>query len=314
MKKIKIALQGTQHDYKNSLLPIIVQYHGYKIEWVKPNNCDLIIFGAFFSQNLKRYRWAPKPIRSHIESVFKILDRQSNPPLSLFHTCESKRHNTFKCHFSISHDLSVENINHLRLPYWMELVDWSHEDINGNSNPRYGELLSLNQLEKPLGSHFLDRPRVASLITSHMLEPRETLFEAVNKCIEVIGLGPHYNKKILNHHESNFIKKDVMKKYAFNLCPENSMYPGYYTEKIPESFAAGSLPISWTDSNVSCDFNPLAFINLAPMTAMNFSPLKELLYSDAALSNYANQPLITNRPSLEATKKFIYEILKSSKS
>lgn len=314
MKKIKIALQGVQHDYRNSLLPIIIHNHGFSVEWVKPNNCDLLIFGAFFSENLKKYRWAPRPLRSKIDNIFKILNNRTSRPLTLFHTCESRRHNAIRSDFSISHDLSVNNANHFRLPYWMELVDWSHEGIVGNLNPRYGELLSLKRLTKPLGKEFLERPRVASFVTSHLIEPRGTLYRALQECVEVKGFGPYFDMNIKNHHTSNFLKKEILLKYAFNLCPENSMYPGYYTEKIPESFVAGSLPISWTDSNISYDFNPRAFINLAPFTSINFEPLKNLLSSDIALSEYANESLIHKVPSLEPAKKFIYEILKSATS
>jgi len=205
--------------------------------------------------------------------------------------------------------LGVQNQNHLRLPYWMEMVDWSHEGIIGNKNLRFGGLLSLKQMGTPLGTNFMSRPRRAALITSHFFEPRKTLFEAVSKCITVEGFGPHFNKAIRNHNQSNFLKKEILKNFAFNLCPENGLYPGYYTEKIPEAFVSGCLPISWVDGNIRADFNPKALINLEPMAWNNFENLNSLLHSEALLQQYCEQPLLTSQPSLEPAKAFIKEIL-----
>ena len=36
-----------------------------------------------------------------------------------------------------------------------------------------------------------------------------------------------------------------MKRCEFNICPENSEYPGYCTEKIFHALEAGCIPIYW---------------------------------------------------------------------
>jgi alpha(1,3/1,4) fucosyltransferase len=310
MKLIKIALLGTQHDYADGLFPLIVRQLGFEIEWCTPNNCDLVIYGAFLKANQKHYRWLPKPLRPFFQAAEKeIKARRSYRPLSLFHTCESLRHNAIKADYSISFDLGINQKKNLRLPYWMELIDWSHEGIIDNINPRFGELLSLEKLTKPLGDHFLRRPQIASFITSHLLEPRASLLNMLKNHMEVKCFGPYFDPTIKNHHASSFIKKEVMSQFAFNLCPENAMYPGYYTEKIPEAFLAGALPITWSDSNVSHDFNPEAFINLAPMTGDNFLALPDLLNSKTRLQQFSEQSLLLEKPTLTDAKKFILEII-----
>ncbi len=40
----------------------------------------------------------------------------------------------------------------------------------------------------------------------------------------------------------------------FNLCEENSVYPGYYTEKVVEAYATGCIPIGWANPNIDADF------------------------------------------------------------
>jgi sulfur relay (sulfurtransferase) DsrF/TusC family protein len=189
------------------------------------------------------------------------------------------------------------------------MIDWSHEGVVGNLNPRYGRLLNLDRLSQPLGQDFLLRPQKAAIFASHLREPRRTLLNAVKKQIEVIEYGRSFNLDIKNHLESGIVKYEELQKVAFNLCPENGMHPGYYTEKIPEAFMAGCLPITWTDENVKVDFNPKAFINLAPMSSNNFVELQDILHSKKLLSAYAEEALLLNKPSLDQLKKFIKNII-----
>jgi hypothetical protein len=316
MKTIKIALLGTPHDYKDGIVPLMIQQLGYEIKWVKPGEANLVIYGPFYPKNQKPYRWLPKPLRSIPVKVSSALTQASSkrktPPLTLFHTCESQRHDSLNTDYSISFDLGVKNPKHLRLPYWLELVDWSHEGIIGNVNPRYGKLLSLKQMQLPLGNAFLARTQKAAMITSHLLEPRKMLYEAVDRAIGVTGFGPHFNQTIKNHHSSNFTKEAILKEFAFNLCPENHLYPGYYTEKIPESFLSGALPLGWVDTNVCADFNPAAFVNLEPMAWENFDSLSELLNNKSYLESFCDQALITKEVSLQPAKAFIQDIVRKA--
>lgn len=306
-KTIRIAVKGVAQDYRTSLVPQIIQSLGYLIEWVHPSRADLLIVGPF-TQPRKKQRWLPKPLRATFDALAETL-RSRGQPLTLFQTGENLRHDHVKADYSLSFDLAVEDPTHRRLPYWMEMVDWRHEGINGNLNPRFGKLLDLNRLALPLGTAFLQKPRSAAVFASHLREPRATLLQAVERVIPIHGFGPVFDKKITHHSESNFTKVDVLRDFAFNLCPENGMYPGYYTEKIPEAFMADSLPIAWVDSNVISDFNPEAFVNLAPMMFNEFSDLVATLQSPVQLAAYADQPLFLKIPSIERHKIFIKEII-----
>lgn len=50
-------------------------------------------------------------------------------------------------------------------------------------------------------------------------------------------------------------------RHRFSICFENASYPGYTTEKILQSFAAGTIPIYRGDPEICRVFNPKAFIN-----------------------------------------------------
>lgn len=318
MKAIKISLVGAPHDYQQSLLPLIICSLGYRIQWVKPVLSDLQIRGAFFRQDERRFRWLPRSVRpfaSTLEFTLKgDLKLRSNPPLTLFHTAENIRHDAVVADYSISFDLSVQNNRHFRFPYWMEMVNWSHEGLFGNQNPRFGQLLSISRMMQPLGNDFLKRSRRVAIICSHLREPRATLVRAVERFVPLEGFGPYFDKRILYHHQSGFNKVDILKDYAFNLCPENGLFPGYYTEKIPEAFVAGCLPLTWTDTNVCADFNPKAFINLEPMSWQDFEPLKGIINSPVQLKSFAEQPLLLSAPSIEPLTDFLRGIVRQALS
>lgn len=314
MKRVRISTTGCPDDYSLGLLPIIAQSLGYKLEWTKPAHADLLILGPFLKPELKKLKWCPKPLRAPVQKALSSVPLRASSPLRVFHSAENTRHDTFAADYCISFDLNIAANNHFRLPYWMEMIDWSHEGVRGNQNPRYGQLMTIERLMQPLGNRYRSKPKAAAFLSSHVREPRKTLFEAVQKVMPVKGFGSHFNKDIQNHHLSGFLKRDLLQDFGFNLCPENGMYPGYYTEKIPEAFFADCLPITWTDENVKVDFNPEAFINLAPMTWSNYAELQEKISSQHALEGYASQALLQKAPSILPFKDFIKRILQDASS
>jgi alpha(1,3/1,4) fucosyltransferase len=50
----------------------------------------------------------------------------------------------------------------------------------------------------------------------------------------VRSIGPTQNDKI------NYISRGT-----YNICPENSAYEGYFTEKIFQAFEGGTIPLYW---------------------------------------------------------------------
>ena len=120
-----------------------------------------------------------------------------------------------------------------------------------------------------------------------------------------------FDKKIKNHNVSNFYKKDILKKYFFSLCPHNDIYPGYYEEKIPESFLSGCIPISWADDNISNDFNPKAFINLNNGFFNDFDNFILKIKDDDYLKKFLNEPLINYKLDLSKERDFVSKIYKA---
>ena len=149
LKPIKIATLGVAKDFRESLIPAVIRGLGYAPVWSTPTNCDLLIYGPFF-EGKKVRNWVPKPLRSLFKSETGNTQDQKvakvNQPLSLLVTGENVRHDFQNCDFAISFDLGISNPNHFRMPYWLEMVDWSKEGVTGNQNPRFGRLLNLDRL------------------------------------------------------------------------------------------------------------------------------------------------------------------------
>lgn len=330
MNSIKIALKYIKN------LPIvydlIIKLSKKKIIITKPRDADLIFVGSSFimdqdhpsvSMHSKLFRHALRKMsyKNLIPSNFELdfylgtLGRRFKP-IKIFYTRENLPHNTIDCDYSITNDIAADNPNHLRIPNWKDHIDWSENNsvdklhYSEQIGKRFGSLLKISELMKPQGSDFIFKNRNMSLITSHLREPRRSMYLKFSSHFKVDGYGPFFDKRIKHHNKSNFTKKEIMSDYAFNLCPENTLYPGFYTEKVPESFIAKSLPITWADHNINYDFNEKAFINLINYQFNNYEDIIELLKQDSFLKKFTHEPLLLKSINLEKETIFIEKILK----
>lgn len=77
---------------------------------------------------------------------------------------------------------------------------------------------------------------------------RNTFFHKLSKYKKVDSGGKYANN--INYRVQD--KIEWLQKYKFNICFENSSYPGYLSEKIFDAFAAGCVPIYWGDTSLRC--------------------------------------------------------------
>ena len=153
------------------------------------------------------------------------------------------------------------------------------------------------------------RDRRAALFASHLNQPRAELFEAASKTLPTDGFGPAFDPAITNHNKSGFYKDELLAGYQVNLCPENSLYPGYYTEKVVEAYAAGCLPVTWADPNISHDFNPDAIVNALDFASMGYEEgLREAL-TPQAIKRRSEAPLMLEKPTIEPFVEFMRRVV-----
>ena len=130
-----------------------------------------------------------------------------------------------------------------------------------------------------------------------------------SKNFNVDGYGPYFNKSIKNHNSSEFKTQNILKDYAFNLCPQNSLYPGYYTEGLVNAFVSKTLPVTWADKNINLDFNEKSFINLLDYTSSNYDEICQLMKDQYFLKKFVTEPLLFQKPDLKNEKLFVQKIL-----
>lgn len=311
MKKISVAWINQYKGYEhNFALQVLCQLLGKQIEFSNPETCDLLFVGPFgHGKKSSRRKFARKYLSSKGLFYEQILEKRTNKPLTIYQTGENTRYNAVPTDYSISMDFSVRSDKHFRLPYWYSTMDWSHEGLPARTTPSFGKPIKKEVLMRPLDKSFMEKPRKAALICRHLTEPRKSLKESVEKVMPVDGYGSAFSAEIQNYSCGGFTKSELLKNYGYSLCPENSLYPGYYTEKIPEAFACASLPISWCDPHVSHDFNPEAFINMHQFAAQGYDSVIEELLSPAKLKDYTTAPLLRQEPCLDGLRSFLEKII-----
>lgn len=95
-------------------------------------------------------------------------------------------------------------------------------------------------------------------------------------------------------------KVDGLKDYMFSIAMENAIYPKYYTEKVLDCFATGTVPIYYGDRSIGEDFdlngiiflqdlksfdelNKDMYLNMLPAVKNNFEKVMALKSADDCL-------------------------------
>ena len=171
----------------------------------------------------------------------------------------------------------------VRLPYWWNYVRWPELHRPNARYARYGTLYELDVLLSPLDLGSLHSRRdSAVLVTSNMEFPRAELVYAVEQYVPVKVTGGEAGR--------GRPKRDILQDFRYALVPENSLGYGYCTEKVPEAWMSGCLPLGVTQQHGS-DWPHLPF-RLDPEGAM-----------------LIRTPLLLERPRLTAVFDYVGRVL-----
>jgi hypothetical protein len=116
----------------------------------------------------------------------------------------------------------------------------------------------------------------------------------LGKYKNVDGYGTPFNNWFYGEKK----KYEILSKYKFSICVENSISPygGYYTEKLFHAKTAGTVPLYWSDKKCSNDFNEKSFINLTDFETIDqfVDYIKEVDNNKKLYENYLKEPLFLN--------------------
>ena len=135
---------------------------------------------------------------------------------------------------------------------------------------------------------------------------RVNMYNSISKYKPVHGYGSMFGNSL---RKSKF---EVLPDYKFCLCPENSIYDGYVTEKLIDAYAGGTVPIYSGTISVDCDFNENAFINYMNWKDMDklVSTVEAIDFLDSSYKAIYEQPLLLEEPKLDDAIAFVRSIVK----
>jgi len=178
-----------------------------------------------------------------------------------------------------------------RFPLWLTYIIWDQTNLNTryklqdnphvgqgcHHTPNFGMQVDNGLADNPLfitnmlQRHLKPLPKkhnFCNFTYSKAIPSRVEFFHELSKYKFIQSTG-----SVLNNTGYRMKSKTKeLKAYKFTIAFENSIRPGYVTEKIMEPLAASSVPIYMGDKSVLGDFNPKAFIY-----ANDFPSIKELI-------------------------------------
>lgn len=244
-----------------------------------PHNADIIVFSCFGNEHIKYNK------------------------KKIFFTGENKRPDYNTCDYSISFDFDDYNGKNIRIPLWYYYIDWFNK--GSYNNPNY--LIPVDYLDKPNIYNKTEKTKFCTAVFSRPEKSRIDMINLLNSYKKVDCYGsPH----VLKLKDGEQYKLDVISNYKFSVCFENSIYNGYYTEKLLHAKIVGNIPIYYADKNISKDFNDKSFLNLSNYSNMNelFEHIKEIDNNETLYSEIINQKLF-HKIGIEEIKEKLKKII-----
>ena len=184
---------------------------------------------------------------------------------------------------------NIELPNYVRFPLWMiHLVqpEMTFEDLKKR----------IEEINAPEWRLNRDRSSFAVQISHHDINGnRKILIDLLNTIDKVTCAGKFMNTTDELKTKYNDDKWLYLKKFKFNICPENVSAKGYVTEKILDAFVGGCIPIywgggkkEWVESDI---FNPEAFLYYEEGKEQELvAKVKELWTNEESYEEFARIP------------------------
>ena len=237
-------------------------------------------------------------------SCFGESNRCFNHCKKIFFTGENLRPDFSECDYSISFDFDDYNNKNIRIPLWYLYIDWYN--VMSYGNPSW--LVPINYLTQENEFNQKNKDNFCCIVYSKYNILRYEMTSNLSYYKFVDCFGKIHNKKILDGEK---YKMNTISNYKFNICFENSLYSGYYTEKLLHAKVSGAIPIYYSDKEFRVDFNEKCCLNL-----INYENISDLLDDIKKIDNDSNlynkiksEPLFTNVPNLDNIKNNLNKVL-----
>lgn len=265
------------------------------------------VLGLVLQQALGQFEIVPDPVAADVivRSIFAA------PELTLPFArktiaviWENQRPDYRAYAYSLSSDFDSYGGRNQRLPYWYGELAWPRLRPDKPGGPPFN-----HAYEPPADIGALLQPRAAPeprsqfccFVANNPEQHRRLALEALSTIGGVDIYGAVVNKPL------QASKYTVLTRYRYALAFENSLFPGYYTEKPLHAWVAGCVPLYFADRWCAHDFNPQAMINRAdfPSVADFVRHVQKIDRDPAAYEAIVTQPFLTRRPTLDPVIDFV---------
>jgi hypothetical protein len=246
-----------------------------------PSEADVIVFSCFGDQH-HNYK--------------------NSKATKIFYTGENQRADLSVADYSLSFDYESHNGRNFRLPHWYMYVNWWNE-----SNFPHARITKEKLLHKYTTEEIFARKEFCSIVIGNPVRNRIEVAQKLDTYKPVHGYGRVFGRPY------DGCKVDLLSKYKYNICFENSIYPGYVTEKLLEAKVAGCIPIYYGTETVNTDFNEACFINYTKLNDSSklLNRIIEIETDYSIFNSIVSQDLFIETPNLDKIYKFILKALKN---
>ena len=234
----------------------------------------------------------------------------TDPAKTLAFIGENVRPSFMHYNHSLSFDYDSYGGRNFRLPLWYGRLAWDgfvQQPRKQNAhNHGYEPLIDITSLTKPRKLDWQDKTEFCAMVAGNPEGLRVNLYNSISRYKPVHGYGNMFGRAL---RDSKF---DLLKNYKFCLCPENSVYDGYVTEKLIDAYAGGTIPIYSGTMSVDCDFHEGAYLNYMNTKDMDWfvTTIQAIDESKEIYEDMYNRPLLWEAPSLDNAIAFVRSIVK----
>lgn len=243
-----------------------------------------------------------------ISSVFGRTE--TDPKKTIMYIGENIRPNFVTHGYSLSFDHDTYGGRNFRLPLWYARLAWDGFEQkprrDNHHNHGYEQLIPIKPLTQRRKLDIASKDKFCVLIANNPEGLRVNLYNSLSKYKQVDGYGNMFGNPL---RKSKFA---ILPEYKFCLCPENSIYDGYITEKLIDAYAGLTVPIYSGDASVAEDFNYMAFLNYQEFKDMSrfVEYVRGWNINQEMYKHTYEQPLLLKEPSLNGAIEFVRSIVK----
>ena len=244
---------GFTPDHFRAFFPYV--YEKYDLV---PSADPQIVFYSVFSPQFRAYADA--------REIHPVARLQPGNYLRVFITGENFEPDMAACEFAMTFSALVSHPDHLRLPLW----------VYENKGWGFGPERLVKSADTDWEKIAAEKTKFCNFVYLHEVPFRDAIFRTLSAYGRVDAAGRHLNNMngaMVPYAPSRVAGKiEFFRGYKFTLAVENTIWPGYMTEKLVDPMFAGSIPIYVGDPQAKLSFDPSSYIDFA-----NFSSMREML-------------------------------------